>query len=94
MPSPIISIELRNAWKSLSVETIKEKLENFGLKVEIKNFNNKHIKIIGKARQVDLYASTGTVSANKSSSFKYCSYKEMMPERAFKRILSLSNIGY
>lgn len=96
MPSPIISTELRQAWKKLSISNIIDILSKKGLNVELKNYDSKHLKIKGKVRAVDFYASTGTVSANpvESAKLSYCSYKEMMPERAFERILSLANIGH
>ena len=95
MPSPIISSDLRKAWSALSMSDIRKILLQKGAqKVEIKNEKNRHLKIKGKSRSVDLYATTGTVSANRKGKLKYCSHKEMMPERAFECILTLAHIGY
>ena len=95
MPSPTVSVELRKSWLSLSMSDIRNILLKKGAhKVEIKNEKNRHLKIKGKSRSVDLYATTGTVSANRKGDLKYCSHKEMQPERAFDRIITLANIGY
>jgi hypothetical protein len=94
MPSPEIKPELRVAWNKMTNCEVRKSLLDLGLQVELKNSKNRHFKIKGKIRQVDLYASTGTVSANRKGDLKYCSHKEMMPLRAFDRIKTLANIGY
>lgn len=94
--SPSISKELREAWTNFSNQQIIDFFKNKNINIQLSNSGNRHFKIRGKKRKVDLYATTGTVSANpvKRLNLKYCSHKEMMPERALERIMSLANFGY
>lgn len=96
MPSPIISQELRDAWNKLSNKDIINLFKSKNVNVQIKNSDNRHFKIIGSKRKVDLYATTGTVSSNqiKRLNLSYCSFKEMLPQRAIERALTLANLGY
>lgn len=94
MSISLISNELRKKWSALDNKSVLSKLESLGLFVELKNSRNRHFKITGKTRVVELYATTGTVNSAPQGKMNACSYKGMEPERAFKRILSLANIGY
>lgn len=94
MPSPDISIELRQSWSSMSNLDIKQALQEKNLSVRLMNEKNRHFKITGDVRTVELYATTGTVNAVKHGRLKPSKAKLMMPERAFSRVLSLANIGH
>ena len=96
MPSPIISNDLRTLWANFTNKDIIDYFKEKNVNVQIPNSSNRHFKIRGSKRKVDLYATTGTVSANqvKRLGLKYCSFKEMTPERALERVLTLANLGY
>lgn len=98
MPSPTISKNVRKSWFQTNDLTIINFFKDKNIEIELKNDNNRHFKIFGDKRTIDLYATTGTISSNKTKlgdkTLNYCSYKEMLPERAFDRIFSLATIGY
>lgn len=94
MPSPILSVDLRAKWNAISDNEIIEHFKAKKLDIELKNRDNRHFKITGASRPVELYATTGTVNASFHDGRKPASFKKMPPARAFERAESLANIGY
>lgn len=94
MPSPIISVDLRAKWNAISDNEIIAHFKSKNLIVELKNRGNRHFKITGSSRPVELYATTGTVNASFHDGKKPASFKKMPPARAFERVVSLANIGH
>lgn len=97
MPSPNISKELRISWVNFENDKIISTLTSQGIPKEnilVLNSKNRHFKILGQKRTVELYATTGTVNSAPLGSLGASTAKGMYPERAIKRIVSLANIGH
>lgn len=93
-PQELATNELRESWKLLSEQSLNQKLTDLGLDFRLCNSKNRHYKIFGTFRNVDLYATTGTVIAAKHKNLKPCKTIGMKPERALERVKSLANLGY
>lgn len=94
MPSPSISRERRTQWQALSNQAIIDTFTAAGVTVTLKNSNNRHFKVKGHARPVELYATTGTVNAAQHQHRKACTARNMSPERAIERAISLAKHGH
>lgn len=91
------SPETRAAWRALSNEAVLSALQNqLGESGTIRlcNDKNRHFKIIGNARTVELYATTGLVNCGRQGSLKPCKHTNMQPERAFSRAVTLAQQGW
>jgi len=88
------SLELRKAWSAMTDFEIKDLISEKGVKVSLLNTQNRHFKISGKVRDVELYATTGTVNAAKHENLKPVTAKEMKPHRAILRAVSIADIGH
>jgi hypothetical protein len=94
MSIPIASQSLRSAWQQFDNSSVIRAVEERGLSVRLVNAKNRHFKIAGGLRPVELYASTGTVNACQSHNLKPYSAKQMAPLRAIERLVSLAIFGH
>ncbi len=75
---------------------IVESFIQLGVSVTILNSKNRHMRITGKAREVDFYANTGTIHArpvkNKFPEFK--SLRGLDLNSAILKVVDIANNGY
>lgn len=75
---------------------IVELFIKLGVSVAILNLKNRHMRITGKAREVDFYANTGTIHArpvkNKFPEFK--SLRGLDLDAAILKVVDVANTGY
>ena len=95
-PADQVSQDVRDAWRELKFHEFMDKLREkaTGCVVRVCSMKNRHIKITGPGRAVDLYATTGTINAAPFKSMKAARATGMKPERAVERALALSTHGY
>jgi hypothetical protein len=86
--------ECRQAWREINNHAIVKRIENAGLQANLMPSNNRHIKITGGLRPVELYATTGTVNASPYGQKGASKAKGMLPERALERAISLAKHGH
>jgi hypothetical protein len=95
--NPVATKEVRAAWHALPqhklIDILSERIGTDG-SVTTCNSASRHIKIIGAERTVELYATTGTVNCAPQGKLKSCNYKNMMPERAIERAITLAQKGW
>jgi hypothetical protein len=95
--NPVATRQVREAWREMPFHKLKKiLLEKLGNDGEVRSCDSKsgHVKVIGKARTIELYTTTGTVNCSPQGKMKSCNYKNMMPERAIERVVSLAKHGY
>lgn len=89
--------EVRAAWRELETHDITAKLISrldSAEQVRVCNSRNRHIKIFGPARTVELYGTTGVVNCGPHNNMKACKHTNMMPERAIDRAITLATKGW
>jgi hypothetical protein len=90
----------RNTMNNTEIQKLQTYFVQKGLKVIIRNRINYHMTVIGEARKVEFYPTTGTVTSNpvknKDKSIRHKPYKHrgMGFERAKEQVYSLAKIGY
>tara|TARA_R110001583_G_scaffold174017_6_gene328260 strand:+ start:4035 stop:4331 length:297 start_codon:yes stop_codon:yes gene_type:complete len=84
---------LRKKWQDTSEKYIVDFCLGVGLHVKCLNKRNRHYRIEGN-RDVELYATTGTVNAKPSNGKGAINVKLMEPERALKRAATIAMHGY
>tara|TARA_B100002049_G_C15847452_1_gene277796 strand:+ start:230 stop:535 length:306 start_codon:yes stop_codon:yes gene_type:complete len=88
---------VRSAWKAMPNHKLIPALESrLGKDVTVRvcNSTNRHIKVIGPARTVELYATTGLVNCAPHNNLKPCKFTNMMPSRAIERVATLATQGW
>lgn len=84
---------LRVKWQSTPEKTILDFCATLDLKVKCLNLRNRHYRISG-VRDVELYATTGTVNATPFNGKGAINVKGMEPDRALRRATTIAKLGY
>jgi hypothetical protein len=86
-------IALRVMWRDFPERSIVDFCADLNLQVKCLNSRNRHYRISG-VRDVELYATTGTVNATPHNGKGAINVKNMEPERALKRATTIAIHGY
>lgn len=81
---------IKSEWAKLSISDIQSRLKEKGLSFKLSKKSNRHFVIKGVVVDVSLYATTGTVSINKSSKVKLVANETLSPQAAFDKLALLA----